>query len=164
MREPMNRSTTTIRSISSRYGASFGFGRGGRWYFGGPSRLSAKRTVLRATPSSAAIALMDLPCACKYRIVVHPSTVSISFRVLLGAVAPRAMLPPRGVSFQATRGSGFRRRQHAQERPGLRVPQAHGFVEPTTGQCLAVGREGQRLDGLGMAAQRAQERPGLRVQ
>src|SRR5579885_1802853 len=78
MREPMNRSTTTIRSISSRYGASFGFGRGGRWYFGGPSRLSAKRTVLRATPSSAAIALMDLPCACKYRIVVHPSTVSIS--------------------------------------------------------------------------------------
>src|SRR5438093_10480558 len=85
----MNRSTTTIRSISSTNGASRGLGRAGRAYAGGPSRRSANRTVLRATPNSAAIALIDLPCACKNRIVVHPATVSISFRVLLGATCAK---------------------------------------------------------------------------
>jgi hypothetical protein len=47
MRDPMNRSTTTMRAISSPNGTSRGVARGGRWYCGGHSRRSASRTVSR---------------------------------------------------------------------------------------------------------------------
>src|SRR5262249_61454683 len=51
--------------------------RGGRWYLGGPSRLSAAATVSRAIPSRRATARWDKPSTrCSRRTSAHVSTGS----------------------------------------------------------------------------------------
>src|ERR1043166_12390 len=73
MREPISFSPKYHVRICASNGTSFGFGFGGRSYFGASSRRNAWRTALRETPSSRQIARIDVPWACIYRIVVHAS-------------------------------------------------------------------------------------------
>jgi hypothetical protein len=61
MREPINFSPKYHARICDSNGVSFGFGLGGRSYFGALSLRSAWRTVLRDTPSSRQIALIGVP-------------------------------------------------------------------------------------------------------
>ena len=65
----------SIAAICAANGSSFLFGRFARVRLGGSSARMACRTVFRDKPSCAAIVRAPIPWACKYRIVVQPSTV-----------------------------------------------------------------------------------------